>query len=328
MRRRNFIAGLAGAAAWPVVARAQQPNRAGRIGLLTQYVESDPQAQATIRVLRDSLGKLGWVEARNLRIDVRFAGASQERLRVHAMELVGLGPNVLFVTGVAPLSALHQLTRTIPIVFVGISDPVASGFITEVARPGGNITGFARYDQAISVKWLELLKQIAPQVRYVTYLYDPANVAWGRYLSAIESISPLLSVDVSAAAVRDATEIERALGELATRPNTGLIVLGSPATNVHRQHIIDLAARHRLPAVYWERYTVVEGGLASYGVNVLDQLGDAARYVDRIFKGEKPGDLPLQFPTKFELVINLKTAKALGLTIPETLLATADEVIQ
>jgi putative ABC transport system substrate-binding protein len=198
------------------------------------------------------------------------------------MELVGLGPDVLFVTGVAPLSALHQLTSAIPIVFVGISDPVASGFITEVAHPGGNITGFARYDQAISVKWLELLKQIAPHVRYVTYLYDPANVAWARYLSAIEATAPLLSVNVTAIAVRDATDIERTLDALATSPNTGLIVLGSPATTVHRQQIIALAAQHRLPAVYWERYIVVEGGLASYGVNVLDQLGDAARYVDRI----------------------------------------------
>jgi putative ABC transport system substrate-binding protein len=328
MRRRDFIVGLGGAAAWPLAARAQQGERVRRVGLLTQNAESDPQAQSIIRVLRDSLRKLGWVEARNLRIDIRFAAANQERMRAHAMELVGLEPNVLFVTGVAPLSALHQLTRTIPIVFVGISDPVASGFITEVAHPGGNITGFARYDQAISVKWLELLKQIAPHVRYVTYLYDPANVAWGRYLQAIETTAPLLSVDVSATAVRDGTEIERALGALATQPNTGLIVLGSPATTVHRQQIIALAARHGLPAVYWERYTVEEGGLASYGVNVLDQVGDAARYVDRILRGEKPGDLPLQFATKFEMVINTTTAKALGLELPLRVLIQADEVIE
>jgi putative ABC transport system substrate-binding protein len=257
-----------------------------------------------------------------------LSAANQERMRTHAMELVGLGPNVLFVTGVAPLSALHQLTSTIPIVFVGISDPVASGFVTNVAHPGGNITGFARYDQAISVKWLEVLKRIAPQVRYVTYLYDPANVAWGWYLRAIEATAPLLSVDVSATAVRDATEIERALGALATRPDTGLIVLGSPATAVHRQQIIALAARHQLPAVYWERYIVVEGGLASYGVNVLDQLGDAARDVDRILRGEKPGDLPLQFATKFELVINTTTAKALGLELPLGVLIQADELIE
>jgi putative ABC transport system substrate-binding protein len=326
IRRRDALTLVGGtAAAWPLAARAQQGD-ARRVGLLTQYTEDDPTRAVTD--FRDSLRKLGWVDGRNLRIEIRFAAGDAGRLRAYAAELAALMPDVLVCTGAAALSPLRQVTRTIPIVFVNVPDPVAAGFVTSVARPGGNITGFANYDQTISVKWLELLKQIAPHVRRVTYLYDPANNQWRLYFAAIEAGSPSFGVGTSTAAVRNAGEIDRAIEAVARESNAGLIVQGSPATSLHRRQIIALAARHNLPAVYTSRYYVAEGGLASYGTDPADNLRGAANYVDRILRGDKPGDLPIQFQTKFELAINTTTAKALGLEVSLPLLIRADELIE
>ena len=328
MNRRETITLLGGAAAWPLTAHAQQGNRVRRIGVLTQYAEDDPMIRARIAVLRDSLRRLGWVEGRNLRIEIRYAAGDAGRLRTYAAELAALMPDVLTCTGIAPLSALQQVTRAIPIVFAESSDPVAAGFVASIAHPGGNITGFALYEQAVGVKWLELLKQIAPRVTRTTYVYDPANVVWRVYFGAIEAGARSLGVEISAAAVRDVGEIERAIGAIARETNAGLILQGSPDILLHRQEIIGLAARHHLPAVYQERSYVTEGGLASYGVDHTDNYRGVAGYVDRILKGEKPGDLPIQFATKFELVINTTTAKALGLEVPLALLIRADELIE
>jgi putative ABC transport system substrate-binding protein len=324
MRRRSFLTLLGGAAtAWPLAARAQQGG-VRRIGLLTQFAEDDPEIRARVAILRDSLRRLGWVEGRNLRIEIRFAAADAGRLHAYAAELAALMPDVLVAHGIAALASLQQATRTIPIVFANASDPTAAGLVTNIARPGGNITGFANYEPTVSVKWLELLKQIAPQVTRATYVYDPANVSWRVFFGAIEAGARSLGVEISAAAVRDAGEIDRAIESVAREPNAGLIVRGL----LHRQQIIALAARHRLPAVYGFRFYVAEGGLASYGVDGTDGFHGAAGYVDRILKGEKPGDLPIQFATKFELVINTTTAKALGLELPLALLIRADELIE
>jgi putative ABC transport system substrate-binding protein len=326
--RRKFVVALTGAATWPLAARAQQDTRVRRIGVLTQYAEDDPLIRARIAVLRDSLRRLGWVEGRNLRIEIRHAAGDAGRLRTYAAELAALMPDVLIGSGIAALVPLQQATPAIPIVFVGSSDPVAAALVASIAHPGGNITGFALFEQAISVKWLELLKQIAPRVTRATYVYDPANVTWRVYLDAIEAGARSLGVEISAAAMHDAGEIDRAIEAVAREPNAGLIVGPGPAIILHRKEIIALAARHRLPAVYLDRLYVAEGGLASYGVNSQDDYRGAAGYIDRILKGEKPGDLPIQFATKFELVINTTTAKALGLEVPLALLIRADELIQ
>jgi putative ABC transport system substrate-binding protein len=328
MRRREFITVIGGAAFLPARTAFAQADRMRRIGVLMTLLESDPEAQLRLEAIKKALQEQGWNEGRNVRIDFRWAGGDRNRAEAYAAELVGLQPDVILVGGGAIVEAARRATRTIPIVFAQIPDPVAAGYVASLARPGGNITGFALYEEEIAVKWLELLKQIAPRIERAAMIYDPANPAWARYLRRIEAAAPSFGVKVSSLAVHDATEIQHGLESFASEPNWGLIVIGSPLTAVRRDLIVELAARHRLPAVYPYRYFVTSGGLASYGVDVVDLYRRAALYADRILKGEKPADLPVQFADKFELVINLKTAKALGLEIPVSVLARTDEVIE
>jgi putative tryptophan/tyrosine transport system substrate-binding protein len=327
--RRRFLAVLGGSAvAWPLAARAQQPERMRRVGVLIAPSESDSEAQRRVSALRDGLEKLGWNDGRNVRIDVRWGGGDAERLGALAVELVGSNPDVIVAAAAPVLARLKQATQTIPIVFAQVSDPVRGGFVASLARPGGNITGFALYEYAIVVKWLELLKQLAPSINRVGALYDPNDPANRRQLPEINSQAPAFAVQATALPVRKATEIEDAIETFANTPNGGLVVLPSVLTSVHRELIAALAAKYRVPAVYAFRYYVTSGGLASYGVDVPTQYRSAASYVDRIFRGERPAELPIQFATKFELVINLKAAAALGLDIPASLLARTDEVIE
>jgi putative ABC transport system substrate-binding protein len=328
MRRREFIAGLGSAAAWPSAARAQQPERVRRIGVLTPFAESDPAARGYVTLFRETLRKLGWVEGRNIRIDYRWGAGNGNRIRAYAEELVELASEVIFVGGSPGVAALKQMTRTTPIVFADVPDPIANGFVISLARPGGNITGFAQYEQSIVRKLLELLKQLAPRVARVAFIYDPANPNWSGYLAELETVAPSLGVRVSPAPVRDPVEIDLAIEAFAREPGGGVIAKASPTVNVHRQVLIARAAQHNLPAVYEFRYFVAEGGLASYGIDSTQLYRGAAGYVDRILKGDKPGDLPVQFATKFELVINTATAKALGLDLPTALLIGADELIE
>ena len=328
IRRRKFLATLGGAAvAWPLVARAQQ-ERMRRIGVLTPLAEGDREGQARIAAFREGLGKLGWTEGRDVQIEYRSFAGDRDRAHVYAAELVNLKPDVIFAATTSSLAVLHQETRSVPIVFAQVADPVGGGFVASLARPGGNITGFSQYEYGIGAKWVELLKQIAPQVTRVAVVYDSANPESKEYLPVIEAAARSLGVQVSISAVRDAAEIERAIEEFAREPNGALIPLPGPLMGVRRDLIISLATRHRLPNVYAFRYYAIGGGLASYGTNLIDQYRRAAGYVDRILKGEKPGDLPVQQATKFELVINLKAAKALGLDPPISLLARTDEVIE
>jgi putative tryptophan/tyrosine transport system substrate-binding protein len=327
--RRNFMTLLGGAAAaWPVAARAQQGERTRRVGVLMTVAETNPEGQARAAAFRDALEKLGWTDRRNIRIDYRWGTADPGRIRTDAADLVGLKPEVVLAAAPAALAALQQTTRMIPIVFAQVPDPVGSGFVASLAHPGGNITGFTTFEQAIAVKWLELLKQIAPQVDRVAVINDVTSPTWMGYLREIDAAAPLLGVQLIAAAVHGAAEIERAVDELPRQAKAGLIVLPGPVTTTHRDLIISLAEKRGLPTVYPYRYFVTNGGLASYGIDDIDVYGRVASYVDRILKGEKPAELPIQQPTKFELVINLKTAKALGLEIPVMLLARTDEVIE
>jgi putative ABC transport system substrate-binding protein len=328
MRRRQFITLLGGAAAaWPLAARAQQGEPMRRIGVLMYLAADDAEGQARLAAFAQALKQLGWSDGRNLRIDTRWANADD--IRKHAAELVALAPDVLLAaTGTATVAPLLQATRTVPIVFVSVIDPVGAGFVASLAQPGGNATGFTIYEYSMSGKWLELLKEIAPGVTRAAVLRDPAVASGIGQFGAVQIVAPSLGVEVSPVDVRDADEIERTVAAFARGLNGGLIVTGSALGISHRDLIIALAARHRLPAVYPLRYYVTGGGLISYGPDSIDQFRRAAGYVDRILKGEKPADLPVQAPTKFELVINLKTAKALGLDIPSTVLARADEVIE
>jgi putative ABC transport system substrate-binding protein len=328
MRRRAFISLLAGAATWPLAARAQQGESMRRIGVLMSTSADDPEGQARLAAFQQGLQQSGWTIGRNVRIDSRWPAGDSERLRRYAAELVALSPDVIIATGSAAAGPLLQATRTIPVVFVIVPDPVGAGFVNSLSRPGGNATGFIQFEYGISGKWLELLKQIAPGVTRAAILRDPAISAGIGQFGAIQAVAPSLGVEVSPINVRDAGEIERAIGDFARSPNAGLITTGSALAVVHRHLIITLAAKHRLPAVYFQRTLVADGGLISYGADGIDQYRRAVGYVDRILKGEKPADLPVQMPTKYELVINLKTAKALGLEIPPTLLARADEVIE
>jgi putative ABC transport system substrate-binding protein len=329
MRRREFIAALGGAAAMPLLARAQQGERMRRIGVLMAWAADDSESQARIAAFRQGLAQLGWTDGHNVRIDIRWATPNADDLRRQAAELAALAPDIILSgTGTATLAPLLQATRTVPIVFTIVIDPVGSGFVASLARPGGNATGFLMFEYGLSGKWLELLKQIAPGVTRVAVLRDPAIASGIGQFSAIQTVAPSLGVELSPVDVRDAPEIERAVTAFAGIENGGLVVTASPSGSVHRELIIALAARHKLPAVYWQRFYVASGGLMSYGPDLLDQYGRAAGYVDRILKGEKPADLPVQAPTKYELVVNLKTAKALGLTVPPSLLARADEVIE
>jgi putative ABC transport system substrate-binding protein len=329
MNRRAFISLLGGAAvAWPLAASAQQGEQTRRIGVLMHLAADDPEGQARIGAFLQGLQEWGWTVGRNVRIEYRWATGDAERVRKYAAELVALTPDVILAAGGAVVAPLLQATSTVPIVFAQTPDPVGAGFVASLARPGGNATGFAIYEYGLSGKWLELLKEIAPGVTRVAVLRDPAITAGTGQWGAIQSVAPSFGVELSPVSVRDAREIERGVTAFARSSNGGLIVTGSALAVVHRDLIIALAARHKLPSVYVSRYFVTDGGLISYGADSIDPYRRAAGYVDRILKGEKPGDLPVQAPTKYELVINLKTAKALGLEIPPSVLARADEVIE
>jgi putative tryptophan/tyrosine transport system substrate-binding protein len=328
MKRREFITVLGGAAvAWPL-AHAQQAERVRRIGVLTGFAAEDPAEQSRVLVFAQALAQSGWTEGRNVRIDIRWGARDPERVRRYAAELVALAPDVILAVGSASTGPLLQATRAIPIVFVQIGDPVGAGFVETLPRPGGNATGFMLYEYGFGGKWLELLKEIAPSVKRVAFLRNPTIAAGAGQFGAIQASAPSLGVEVRTINVRDAGEIERALTAFAQPSNGGLIVAAGAAAFFDREVTIKLAARHRLPTVYSDRAFVTDGGLTSYGPDRVEQYRQAAVYVDRILKGEKPADLPVQAPTKYELVINLKSAKALGLEVPPTLLARADEVIE
>jgi putative ABC transport system substrate-binding protein len=330
MRRREFITVLGGAAvAWTIAARAQHPEQMRRIGVLMNRATDDPEDQAYLAAFRQALQQLGWPEGRNVQIDTRWAAGDADLVRKYAAELVALAPDVMLAAGSPSVAALQRVTRSLPIVFVRVSDPVGGGLVDSLARPGGNVTGFMQFEYSFSGKWLELLKQIAPQVTRAAVLRNSDNRAGTGEFAAIQSIAQSLGVELRPVDTRDAGEIERAVAAFARSPNSGLIVAPSATTGGNRGLIVTLAARHKLPAVYADRTDITGGGgLISYGVDRVDQFRRAAGYVDRILKGEKPADLPVQAPTKYELVINLKAAKALGLTIPPAVLARADEVIE
>ena len=328
MRRRDFIKIVAVSAVWPLAVRAQQPERKRRIGVLTSLAAGDPEDQARNAAFLQGLQSLGWTVGTNVRIDYRWGAGDADNTRKYAGELVALAPDVILATGNPTLAPLLQATRTVPIVFAQVADPVGAGFVDSLARPGGNATGFALLEYSASGKWLELLKEIMPNVKRVVVLRDSATTAGIGQFAGIQSVARSFGVELRPVDVRDPAEIERTIEAFARDPNGGMIVTPSGPAIVHRQLIIALAARHRLPAIYGQRFYVTEGGLLSYGHDTIDPYRRAASYVDRILKGEKPADLPVQAPTKFELAINLKTAKALGLTIPPAVLARADEVIE
>jgi putative ABC transport system substrate-binding protein len=328
MRRRDFITLVGGAAAWPLAARAQQRGGMRRIGVLNTFAADDPLGQARIAAFLQALQPLGWTVGNNVRIDHRWGVGDPASTRKNATELVALAPDVVLANGAAGVAPLLELTHTVPVVFVLVADPVGAGFVNSLARPGGNATGFIAVEYGISSKWLELLKEIAPRVTRAAVIRDPAITAGIGMFGAIQSVAPSLGVEVSPVNVRDSEEMERTITAFAHSTNGGLIVTASPLAFARRDLIISLAERYKMPAVYFAQSFVHTGGLVCYGPNILDQYRRAAGYVDRILKGEKPADLPVQAPTTFELSINLKTAKALGLTVPDTLLARADEVIE
>ena len=328
MRRREFIAGLGGVAAWPVVARAQQREQMRRIGALLPAAPDDAEYQSWIGAFLQGLAQLGWITGRNIRIETRWTKFDPEDTRKYAAELVALAPDVILATGNSTVGPLLRLTRTVPIVFPLATDPVAAGLVESLARPGGNATGFMSFEIGVSAKWLELLKEIAPGVKRAAVLRTLATAAGPGYFGVIQAVAPALGVELRPIDTRDAGEIERAVVAFASEPNSGLIATPGGGVQQHRELIVALAARHHLPVVYAYRSHVMSGGLMSYGLDNFDQYRRAAGYVDRILRGEKPADLPVQAPTKYELVINLKTAKALGLDVPHSLLARADEVIE
>jgi putative ABC transport system substrate-binding protein len=328
MNRRDAMTLLGGAAAWPLAARAQQADMIRRIGVLLSASETDPEGQTRVAALREALQELGWTEGRNLKIDYRWAASGLGLERAYAAELVASKPDVIFAAPSSVLAAVQRETRTIPVVFAQVADPVAAGFVASLARPGGNITGFALFEFSIGAKWLELLKQIAPSVTRVAVIYDPVTPNAAGFVPMIEAAGRASGVDAFVHSVRDTADIERVIEAFATKPNGGLISIPSALIANKRDFIISLLHRHNLPDVAAFRYSSANGGLASYGVNNIDLYGCAATYIDRILRGEEPANLPVQLPTKFELVINLKTAKSLGLQIPDKLLALADEVIE
>jgi putative ABC transport system substrate-binding protein len=328
MRRRDFTALLGSAAVtWSLAAHAQQGERMRRIGVLSNLAENDPEAQSRNAAFLERMQQLGWSDGRNLRIDYRFTLGNAGLIRKYAGELVTLAPDVILATGQEVTAALLQVTPTVPIVFVLVADPVGAGFVGSLARPGGNVTGFTAFDYGIASKWLELLKGIAPDVTRVAVLRDAAIPEVGQF-ATIQAAAPTFGVQVSPIGARGADDIEGVITAFARSPNGGLIVPGSAMAAVHHNRIVTLAAQNKLPAIYFQRLFVSAGGLISYGPDFADEYRQAAGYIDRILKGEKPADLPVQAPTKYELVINLKTAKALGLTVPPTLLATANAVIE
>jgi putative tryptophan/tyrosine transport system substrate-binding protein len=329
MKRREFITLVGGAAAtWPLAARAQPGERVRRIGVLTPWPANDAEARERIAAFAQALQLLGWIDGQNVRIDYRFADGKADTLRKFAAELVALAPNVILALSSAATAPLLEATSIVPIVFAGVADPVAAGYVESLARPGGNATGFTVYEYSIAGKWLQLLKEIAPSVTRAAILRDTGIAVGAGVFGTIQALGPSFGMELRPVNVRDASEIERALTAFAQVPNGGVIVSGGPQQAAHRELIIALVARHRLPAVYNARFYAAAGGLISYGADFLDQSRRAAGYVDRILKGEKPSDLPVQAPTKYELVINAQTARMLGLEVPPALLARADEVIE
>ena len=328
MRRREFITLLGGVTAWPIAARAQQGEQMRRIGVLMAINANDAAAQARIAAFVAGLQQLGWTVGKNVRVDYRLAGIDADALRKYAGELVALAPDVILAQASPSIAALLQATRTVPIVFTLVGDPVGAGYVDSLAHPGGNATGFTVFEYSIAAKWLELLKEIAPRVTRVAVFRELAVAAGPAQFSAAQTVAPSLGMELRPVDTRDAGEIERTVTAFAQGSNGGLLVTGSSSSTLHRNLIITLAARYRLPAVYFERLFVAAGGLISYGSDYVDQFRRAAGYVDRILKGEKPGDLPVQAPTKYELVVNIKTAKELGLTIPPAVLARADALIE
>jgi putative tryptophan/tyrosine transport system substrate-binding protein len=329
VKRREFITLLGGAAAaWPLATRAQQPERMRRIGVLMNTAADDPTGQARLLAFAQALAQSDWTDGRNVHMDIRWVAGDSERIRRYTAELVALAPDVILVSGGTTLGPLRQVSRSVPTVFTGVSDPVGAGFVDSLARPGGNATGFISFEWSISGKWLELLKEIAPGVTRAVVLRDIELASGAGQFAVIQAVAPSLRVEVNPVNAGGAAEIERAVAAFARAPNGGLIATGGGRMRSHRDLIVKLAARHKLPAVYYDRVYVDSGGLISYGPDFVDQFRRAAGYVDRILKGEKPGELPVQAPTKYELVINLKTAKALGIEVPPTLLARADEVIE
>jgi ABC-type uncharacterized transport system substrate-binding protein len=329
VKRREFITLLGGAtAAWPLAARAQERDRMRRIGVLMSVAADGPDGQPRLAAFLNGLQQLGWTEGRNVRIELRWGAGDAERIRNYVAELVALGPDVILASGDHPVVALQQATRTVPLVFTMVADPVGAGLVESLAHPGGNTTGFTLYEYNMSAKWLELLKEIAPGVKRVAVIREAGTAAGTGQFAGIQAGAPGLRLELSPIGVRDVGEMERAVTAFAHSANGGLIVTGSAQAAVHRDLIVTLAARHKLPAVYVARFFATAGGLISYGPDFLDEHRRAAGYVDRILRGENPADLPVQAPTKYETVINLKTAKALGLTVPDELLARADEVIE
>jgi putative tryptophan/tyrosine transport system substrate-binding protein len=334
MRRREFITLLGGAAAmssvsWPLAARAQQqPGGTRRIGVLMGFLEDDPETKARLAGFRQGLERLGWSEGRNVRIDYRFALGSPEQFQAHAKDLVSLQPDVIFASTTPVAAVLQRQSRTIPIVFVNVSDPTGSGLVASLARPGGNLTGLLLYEEGITGKWLAMLKEIAPQLARAALIANPKSTPYDYFVRAAEARASSLAVELVPSPAESAADIERVIGSFAREPNGGLVLLPDSSSLSHRDLVIALAARHRLPAVYPYRFFVTAGGLMSYDTDVVDQYRQAASHVDRVLRGAKPADLPVQAPTKYETVLNLKTAKALGLTVPAGLLVAADEVIE
>lgn len=329
MRRRDFIRAISGAvAAWPIAARAQQPERVRRIGVLMPGVADDPELKARIAAFQQALREFGWTDGRNMRFDYRWAAGNPDRIHSYAAELVALAPDAILATASAATAALLQASRAVPIVFATVADPVGAGYVDSLARPGGNVTGFLLFEYGIAGKWLELLKQVAPTLTRAAVIRDP-NISSGiGQWAVIQAMAPSIGVELSLINMRDAGALERDITAVARSSNVGLIVTATPLATQHRELIIRLAGDHKLPAIYFERYFVTGGGLISYGPHIVDQYRRAAGYVDRILRGEKPADLPVQAPTKYELAINLKTAEALGIAMLPTLLARADEVIE
>ena len=328
MKRRDFITLLGGAAAWPAAARAQQGERNRRVAVFTALAPDDPENQSRIAAFQQEMQRLGWTEGQNLRITYHSVGSDAEHVRKEAAELVTLAPDVILANGGTTMVPLHQLNRSVAVVFVNVPDPVGAGFVASLARPGGNATGFTVYEYGISGKWLELLKQVAPGVARVAVLRDPANPSGMGQCGVIQAVSPSFGVELRPVDNRNADEIERGITTFAQEPNGGMIVVANAFSVVHRDLIIRLAARHRLPAVYPYRFFCIGGGLIAYGVDDIDQYRRAAGYVDRVLRGARPADLPVQGSSKYQLTVNLAAAKALGLEIPPTLLARADEVIE
>ena len=327
MRRRDVFA-LMTAAAWPQAGRTQPSHRMRRLGVLFEYGQTDPEAKARLEALTDALKQFGWIEGLNLQTEQRFADGDPDRIRRHAAELVALAPDVILGSGAPVTTALRSATQTTSIVFVQVSDPVGAGIVPSLSRPDGNVTGFTNFEYGMVGKWLEVLRQVAPRTSRALMIQNPVNFGWPGYSRVLDTVAPSFGIQPFLGAIRSAPDIEKAIATFSHEPDGGMIVLPDTTTGVHRKLIIELAERHRVPAVYPFRFFVVDGGLLSYGLSVPDAFRGAASYVDRVLRGEHPSNLPVQAPTKFEMVINLRTAKQLGLAIPPTLLARADEVIE